>query len=213
MILNDKTLFKDLFIKEDVNSFMTTKKSSLAAIVKPLLEQKNKIVRARQTHSENVAIIDDITEKNILSISDCDALITNLKNTYLSIKVADCMPILIYHKSGWIAAIHAGREGTIKKILYKTLKSLLTLTNKEKDYHVWFGPCICVNCHQINKKTNTCYNLLEENTIQLKELLPDSGNSLYINKMCTRCNSNHLFHSYRGDNYTKKRNYIFIGLK
>ena len=43
MILNDKTLFKDLFIKEDVNSFMTTKKSSLAAIVKPLLEQKTKL--------------------------------------------------------------------------------------------------------------------------------------------------------------------------
>ena len=47
-------LFKDLFAKDHINSFMTTKKSSLSATVKPLLKQGNKIVRTRQTHSENV---------------------------------------------------------------------------------------------------------------------------------------------------------------
>ena len=151
-------------------------------------------------------------KKKILSIPNSDALITNLKNTYLSIKVADCMPILLYHKSGWIAAIHAGREGTNKKILYKTLKTLLTLTNEIEDYHCWFGPCICTNCHQIDKKNNIFYSLFEENISQFKSLLSDQKNTIIAEEMCTSCNSNHYFYSYRGNQFTKKRNYIFIAL-
>ena len=41
-----------------------------------------------------------------------DALITTQKNAALVVRTADCLPILIYHSSGIIAAIHAGRKGT-----------------------------------------------------------------------------------------------------
>ena len=207
------TLFENLIPSDQVDSFMTTRHSKLSSVVKPILKNKHYIVRTRQTHSDNVAVIDNISQKNILAIPNTDALITKLTQTYLTIKVADCMPILLYHQSGWIAAIHAGREGTKKNILLKTLKTLVTLTNEVSGYYCWFGPCICTSCHQIDSQKKIYFSLFNENKAQFDAVFSSEDNRLIIDDKCTSCNSNDLFYSYRGNNFTKKRNYIFIALK
>ena len=120
------------------------------------------------------------------------------------------MPILIHHKSGIIAAIHSGREGTIKQILHKTIKTLLTMTNDLVGYTFCFGHCICKSCHQINAKKDIYYDLISENKAQIASLLSIKDNQLLVSDQCTCCNANEYFYSYRADNFTKKRNYIMI---
>ncbi|ACF14095.1 protein of unknown function DUF152 [Chloroherpeton thalassium ATCC 35110] len=57
-----------------------------------------------------------------------DALVTNRKNIFLMISIADCVPILIYdaqHQAA--AAIHAGWRGTAANLVFKTLKMMQSL--------------------------------------------------------------------------------------
>ena len=55
------TLFENLIPSDQVDSFMTTRHSKLSSVVKPILKNKHYIVRTRQTHSDNVAVIDNIS--------------------------------------------------------------------------------------------------------------------------------------------------------
>lgn len=205
-------LFENLFSEQHVNSFMTTKQTAFKSLISTI-SKTHFLVRCKQTHSNHVAVIDHISQKKTVVIPDTDALITNQKNTFLSIKAADCMPILVHHERGWIAAIHAGRDGTKKKILEKTLNTLCQLVQDNSGFSVWFGPCLCKQCHEIDSIHHIHFDLIEENKRQLDSVLSDQRNRLSIENMCTACNSNYHFHSYRGDNFTKKRNYIFISLK
>lgn len=51
-----------------------------------------------------------------------DAFITDQKGLFLSVSVADCVPILIYDpEQGAVAAVHAGWRGTVAQIVQKTL--------------------------------------------------------------------------------------------
>ena len=190
-------------------SYMTTRNTAFKSFITDLLTQGH-LIKMKQVHSENVVVIDQAPNHHISSIPYTDALITNQKNVILSVKVADCCPILISHSSGWIAAIHAGRRGTQQHIFYKTLKTLQTLTNDNKHFTCWLGPCLCSDCHEINPETHQCYDLHSENKHQFESLLSYSDNQLIIASHCTACSSNHHFFSYRKNNKTLHRNYCFI---
>ena len=73
---------------------------------------------------------------------DCDALYTNIKGIPLCIFHADCVPIFfINEKVNIVGIIHAGYRGTLKHIVYKTMKEVL---EKEKlnigDFKFYIGP-------------------------------------------------------------------------
>jgi len=73
-----------------------------------------------------------------------DALITNQENTFITVTVADCTPILIYdsnHKV--VAAIHAGWRGTVAQIVPKTLAEMKKYYGSQAtDCYVYIGTCI-----------------------------------------------------------------------
>src|SRR5437660_280220 len=77
---------------------------------------------------KNLAISKQIHEKNILVAENAghsegyDAIITNKKNIFVSVKTADCSSILIYDsQTNSVAAIHAGWKGTVLKIVLEAL--------------------------------------------------------------------------------------------
>ena len=164
-----------------------------------------------QTHSTNIKILNTpILEKSI-SYSNTDGLITTNPNHILIAKWADCLPIAIYHPHEILCVLHAGRRGTDSGILSHALDTLIAITNKKTGYHIWFGPHICESCYEINPNTNEHYSLIKHNLKQLSALIPQHLSTLYIHKTCTCCST--LFHSYRGNNKTKKRNYVFCSLR
>ncbi|EAJ9249180.1 hypothetical protein E7723_05305 [Campylobacter coli] len=71
-----------------------------------------KCVFMDQIHSNKVEIYDE----NLKNLS-CDGLISIEKNTALCVLSADCLPLILWHESGIIAALHSGRKGSFENIL------------------------------------------------------------------------------------------------
>jgi len=189
--------------------------------------EKFSFIKMEQTHSNNFIEIFE-TPKNNKVIPNVDALITAKKNIILSIKSADCLPILIHWNNGKdrdvIAAIHSGRAGTEKKILSKVLKYLKLKYGvgskkiQTNNLTIWLGPAICKKCYQINKKSDLHYDLYQKNIDQINRAFPKneirkSGMIVKIirSEFCTLHN-NDLFHSYRKSGPRVTMNYSLIGL-
>ena len=168
--------------------------------------KSNHIIFLDQTHGSNCAIISESTTSTIL---DTDAVLTAVPNITLAIKSADCLPILIWHPSGVIGALHAGRQGTQQMILKKTLRLLKSQFCITRDVHLLFGPAICEKCYQINPDTDEHFNLLEENHRQALEVFPEQH---VIIKYAGRCTAHEpeFFHSYRRDGKGVPMNYSAI---
>lgn len=82
-----------------------------------------------------------------------DALITENANTFLSVTVADCTPILIYDaKNQAVAAIHAGWKGTVLDITAKTLQRMTDeFKTNPQDCYVYVGTCIDENSYEVGE--------------------------------------------------------------
>ena len=199
-------------IHSNCSAWVTTKQTAKKELLKSFKNQGLRVVKMQQTHSNNVVIVDYMLEKWVSTIPDCDALIAKQKHIIFAVKAADCLPILIVHSSGWAAGIHAGRVGTQKKILKETVEKLIKTTNDSCHYSIWFGPCICKECYEIDRHNHIHFDLIDENKKQLQTCLDLEKNCLTISPDCVACNANHKFFSYRKDNGTKKRNFVCFSL-
>ena len=64
----------------------------------------------KQSHSDQViSISTDIADGQINSIPDADALVSDQSNIALAVRVADCLPLLLY-SNAVVAAVHVGRK-------------------------------------------------------------------------------------------------------
>jgi YfiH family protein len=74
-----------------------------------------------QQHTDRIAVIDHDLEPLI-----ADAVVTRREDIVIGVRVADCVPVLIYEKKrGIIAAVHAGWRGTAAGILIKTVQVMI----------------------------------------------------------------------------------------
>ena len=97
------------------------------------------VVFNQQIHSDDILVA--IKSGNYAGY---DALISNKRNVFLTIGIADCSPILIYDKQNWVCmAIHAGWKGTAKRIAVKTLMhAAIEFGTAPKDCYAYIGTCI-----------------------------------------------------------------------
>jgi hypothetical protein len=95
----------------------------------------------------------------------CDALISNTPGILLTVKTADCVPILIGDpKTGAFAAIHAGWRGTSASIVSQAIKQLQEEYRvRVRDLRAAIGPAANVCCYEIGPE------VIE----QFKERLPE----------------------------------------
>ncbi len=230
--------FKQFFTSKNAETFSK-------AVINSGIPKNAILVKMEQVHGCEIKQVEEIEKTETdsrpaaLEINEVDACYTSQKNTFLSVKTADCLPILIHGfrnqlKQEFVAAAHAGRKSTQQKILYKLLEELDSEYNfvkklKEKQtvsglkikksdvLYIWFGPAICVDCYQIDKKTNLHFDLIEENKKQLfdffkkNNLNPKKSLNLKIEKHCT-LHENEKYYSYRATGPGVKMNYSFIGI-
>ncbi len=192
-----------------------------------LKEQKLDIYyEVKQTHSDIVHILDN----NYINQSIGDAIITNKKNTPIIIKVADCVPILIYDKENKvISLVHSGGKGTLKNITIKTIETILSRYNSKKEnIYVYIYPSIR-NCHfeieqdvyslfkdqisNIDKYTNKLENkyYIDMQSIIKDKLIEIGITNIIDTNICTYCNHD-KYYSYRY-NHTDKRNILLAMIK
>ncbi|MBX7149775.1 peptidoglycan editing factor PgeF [bacterium] len=188
----------------------------------------DQIFGVKQIHS-NKAI--RLSPTNPGSKPEADALVTEQFGQYISIRTADCVPILLYDPvSHQVGAVHAGWRGLIAGVLENTLKEMAILGTQNSNLLAAVGPFICKNCFEVGeevveefiKKFGTTFKIYpgegKKSFIDLgagiQKILEESGvpkSQIEFLPFCTRCH-NDLFFSYRNGDI-QMRNLSFIGLK
>jgi YfiH family protein len=127
-----------------------------AALLSHLGLSKSQWVLTYQSHSDKLMkVIQTDRGKGADSFESgvpADALYTYEKNLAIGIFHADCVPVFLYNPhQKWVGIIHAGTEGTLKKI---TQKSILQLIRDEKtnpeDILAYLGPSLDFAHHPIS---------------------------------------------------------------
>ena len=192
------------------------------------------ILRMKQTHSDNVEIVDLSNKEKFYD--NTDGTITNEKNIVLPIVTADCISLLLFDpQRKVIANIHSGWRGTVQRIVEKAIKKMVVQFGcSTSDIICCIGPCIG-KCHfevredvkEIfekefkdilgqniildNKKDNTYFiDTVLINRLMLLKLGLKNENIIESN-VCTVCNRNE-FHSYRAEKEGAGRNISLITL-
>jgi YfiH family protein len=111
------------------------------------------IVIGEQIHSSNVELI---TKQNltgeIIKIEDTDGLVTQLDNVVLTVRTANCVPVIYVEKERKVIGIsHNGWRGTIKKISQKLIEKMQDLGADIKKITIAFGPSIGQCCYKIDE--------------------------------------------------------------
>jgi YfiH family protein len=164
----------------------------------------------RQIHSDIVVIAEHTG-----CLAEGDALVTNRPGITLSIRTADCLPILMAdptHRA--VAAVHAGWRGAALGIVPKTVRAMTErFGTRPEDLVVAIGPGIGACCFEVGPEvavqfqqwfperadlaSHTKVDLVETISRQLRR----NGvavRHLATANLCTVCDAS-VFHSYRRD--------------
>jgi len=102
------------------------------------------VVNAGLVNGNNVEIVTDVSKKRILNT---DGLVTGKKGIYLSLTVADCIPVYFYdEKNAIVGLAHAGWRGVIGGVVKNMVAKMQFLGSEAKNIQVQFGPSIN-QCH------------------------------------------------------------------
>jgi YfiH family protein len=136
-----------------------------------------------------------------------DALVTAQARVPVSIRTADCYPILLADPRHFaVAAVHAGWRGTAARIVVRTIDQMRARFGTDAaDLRVAIGPGIGGCCYQVGVEVARQFGLEEAGKIDLAEmnhrLLVENGvaaERIQVLGGCTRCDAD-LFHSFRRD--------------
>jgi YfiH family protein len=172
----------------------------------------------RQIHSNRVLIAD---RPGLLG--EGDALVTNLPNLDISVRTADCYPILMADvRNRAVAAVHAGWRGTAAQIVGKTLERMKAeFGTSPNDVFAAIGPGIGACCYEVGQDVarqfsstavlnlaRTHLDLAFENRKQLEAsgVQPQNIETLGV---CTFCDAERFF-SYRREKERAGRMTSFI---
>jgi len=182
---------------------------NLSDIVTPNQVHGDKIFRAEEIHRGRGSKV--YTD----SISETDALITNVKNLPLMLCFADCVPILFADvKNCAVGLAHGGWKGTLNKIAAKTFLAMReNFGTTAENCLVGIGPSIGSCCYEVGenvidackknfpadvdkliiKRDGKVYlDLWAANKIQLAEVGVPAEN-IEVAGECTCCNANWYF--------------------
>lgn len=207
-------ILQDLLPNPQVHSFCIGRMEASEDGERELLTQSKgrQVIRLNQQHTDICLVVDNQHELSTVDFSQpADAVLSDRSDMVLTLRTADCLPILLYHPSGIIGAIHAGRLGTQQHILEQALLLLKAKWGIDRDVTLWFGPAICERCYQVDRVNLTCYNLREQNLQQAEAIFPSKSIKIINFEHCT-AHENSEWYSYRTENGTEERNVSGIGL-
>jgi YfiH family protein len=188
------------------------------------IEKEVAVVSVQQVHGSDVLVIpEDMSSTDIkqaTSRQGYDALVTRRPQTLLSVRTADCVPILLLDpESRVVAAVHAGWRGTVARIVATVVTVMQTqLGVNTSSLRAAIGPSIGGCCYEVDDRVLTplkrdftywsevtvetqggraYLDLRHLNQRQLEEAGLAPSHIMVVN-LCTACQPE-LFHSYRRD--------------
>jgi len=174
-----------------------------------------------QIHSDQIIQIEN---NEWMTGKPGDGLVTALPNVCLGIKTADCVPILLFHPNGTIAAIHAGWRGSSQQIVKQCVEKYFVASSRDK-IKALIGPAICAKHYEVGeevadlfkqypdalnagKKNKFYLNLGRVNEHQLLQ----AGLTLPNIETIPHCTFElaELYHSFRRNGASNERNYSLV---
>lgn len=189
---------------------------------KDFQNDKNPILM-NQVHSADVLVIESILEYP----PSVDALITKIPGLNLTVKTADCAPILLADaKSQIIAAIHAGWRGAFQGVIENTILKMIEMGGDPSYMIAGIGPHLQKKSFETDEKMYTLFPVTEQRfftAIENGRFLFDFHG--YVVHRLQRAGIKHIdsvladtytdneYFSYRRDPKNPKRQYSSIMLK
>ncbi len=165
--------------------------------------QGGEVVTLKQIHSD---VVWEAREA-VGCLGEGDALITAQPGLLLTIRTADCIPVLIADPvRRAVAAIHAGWRGTVTGICGKTVQRMAAaFGSNPADLIAVIGPGINVCCFEVGAEVSAQFgtasryvDLIEANR---RDLTDGGVSKIAQGAPCTVCAPG-LFHSFRRDKST-----------
>jgi YfiH family protein len=182
-----------------------------------------------QVHSDVVRFIDEVPTRRLRG----DAAVTRLPGLLLTIRTADCLPVLLVEaKRRVIAAVHCGWKGTSQRVLEKVITGMRERYGADPAAILAaFGPRIGGACYEVGEDVRHAFavpghsehlfrpvkgrsgkyrfDLGEANRFQLLKLGLKASHIFSVD-ICTHCHPD--YPSYRRDKDACGRMLSFIGL-
>ena len=106
----------------------------------------------KQVHGDRVFVLDD-PQKSVDQVEqeEADALITHLTEKPIAVLTADCVPVILYDpEQHVVGVIHAGRKGTQRRIVSKTISILSDSYGcRPQNVVMALGPAIGGCCYEV----------------------------------------------------------------
>ena len=101
------------------------------------------IATMRQVHGADVARVADSSYS-----PPADALVTDVRDLGLVVRVADCVPVvLVAPDAGLVSVAHAGRRGLVAGVVPAAVSALRD--QGATDIQSWIGPHVCGRCYEL----------------------------------------------------------------
>ncbi len=189
-----------------------------------------KTFAVHQVHSARVVTVDEKDTPEKMAAIAADALVTSHPQIILSVRTADCVPVLLAHPEvRCVGAIHAGWRGLVGGIILATVEKMFSAYKAEpKTTLAAVGPAIGNCCYEVDA---TVASALAEAVGDPSVVMKRNG-KLFADLhavarlqllrcgippqrmefwgLCTRCNENLFYSNRRGDG--KRRQNAFIGI-
>ncbi|MBX7119579.1 MAG: polyphenol oxidase family protein [Gemmatimonadaceae bacterium] len=164
-----------------------------------------RLASARQVHGTRVLVHRDQWD-GWVRIDGADAHVLSAGGA-AAVTIADCVPVLVGHPSGVVAAVHAGWRGVAGGILPEALRAMMALGLAAAEMVVHLGPSICGRCYEVGPEVYerlTGWPTRHPRHVDLRALLAEQAKELGVRRWtasaeCTRCDNDQLFSHRAGD--------------
>ncbi|MCC6196937.1 MAG: peptidoglycan editing factor PgeF [Burkholderiales bacterium] len=120
-------------------------------------------VRLWQVHGREVSIVDNANLDRLRTAPpQADAAVTRLPGVVLSVRTADCLPVLFADRAGTVVGVaHAGWRGLATGVLEATIAALAA-----HDLVAWIGPCIGPRAFEVGRDVHDVYCRADEENVR-----------------------------------------------
>jgi polyphenol oxidase len=169
----------------------------------------------KQIHSAAV-----LAAVQIGCVGEGDGLVTSTPGIAVSVRTADCLPVLLLDARGRaVAAVHAGWRGTAARIVPAAIERMrVEFGSQPEDIYAAIGPGIGKCCYRVGEDVARKFGLEEAGHVDLgkanRDQLIEAGVAeAHVDRLnlCTFCDAR--FHSYRRDKDAAGRMISFIRIR